>query len=131
MISRFSLVALVAAVALSGCAKNTTGNNEFDAGPAQVSVSHIMTRTDDGSSVFVTVDGKDAGMLNGGQSKDLFLTAGKHTIGGYVSTLFGLGKVTIDPVEVTTANGKVKHVAYEVKRDKPTFTEWTPPPSES
>jgi hypothetical protein len=129
MISRFSPIALFAVAALSGCANKHSYQDDpsFAAGPAQVSVSHVMTRTDDGSSVFVTVDGKDAGTLNGGQSKDLFLTPGKHKIGGYVATLFGLGRVTINPVEVTTAKGEVKHVAYEVKSDKPTFTEWTPP----
>ncbi|RPD99806.1 hypothetical protein BBB56_13235 [Candidatus Pantoea deserta] len=129
MISRFSPIAILAVVALSGCAKKNAAQDDpsFTAGPALVSVSHVKTRTDDGSSVFVTVDGKDAGMLNGGQNKDLFLTPGKHKIGGYVSTLFGLGRVTINPVEITTAQGEVKHVAYEVKSDKPTFTEWTPP----
>ena len=132
MILRFSPIALIAVVALAGCAKKHSYQDDptFTAGPAQVSVSHVMTRTDDGSSVFVTVDGKDAGKLNGGQSKDLFLTPGKHKIGGYVATLFGLGRVTIDPVEINTAKGEVKHVAYEVKSDKPTFTEWTPPSAE-
>ncbi|MBA2815900.1 hypothetical protein [Candidatus Pantoea persica] len=129
MMSRFNPLAVVALVALSGCAKKQASQDDagFTAGSAQVSVSHVRTHADDGSSVFVTVDGKDAGQLNGGQSKDLFLTPGKHKIGGYVATLFGLGRVTINPVEVTTAKGEVKHVAYEVKKDKPTFTEWTPP----
>ncbi|MEZ3498510.1 hypothetical protein [Pantoea sp. KPR_PJ] len=132
MILRFSPIALLAVVALSGCAKKHSYQDDpsFAAGPAQVSVSHVKTRADDGSSVFVTVDGKDAGQLNGGENKDLFLTPGKHKIGGYVATLFGLGRVTISPVEITTAQGEVKHVAYEVKSDKPTFTALSTPPSE-
>ncbi|BAK13905.1 hypothetical protein PAJ_p0038 (plasmid) [Pantoea ananatis AJ13355] len=38
-------------------------------------------------------------------------------------TLFGLGRVTIDPLEVTTSPEDVKKVAYTVTRNKATFVE--------
>ncbi len=124
---RFTLAAAVAAMALTGCAKHPAAEAEtsqaFTSGPAQVSVSHISSRADDGSSVFLTVDGNDAGMLARGESKELRMAPGKHKVGGYVRTLFGFGQVTIQPVEITTEAGQVKRVAYSVQKDKPSFAE--------
>lgn len=122
---RFTFAALTVAALLTGCAKQTLSDtpDEFAAGPTQIDVSHIKTRADDGSSVFLTVDGKDAGKLPNGESMLLHVPAGKHQIGGYVPTLFGMGRVTIAPVEVTTSPQDVKKVAYTVTRNKATFVE--------
>ncbi|MBE5253823.1 MAG: hypothetical protein QRY16_12135 [Enterobacterales bacterium endosymbiont of Blomia tropicalis] len=122
---RFILAAITAATLLAGCAKHSSEDapNEFAAGPTQIDVSHIMTRADDGSNVYLTVDGKDAGELLNGESKLIYVPAGKHTVGGYVPTLFGLGRVTIAPVEITTSPESVKKVAYSVTRNKATFAE--------
>ncbi|WP_422386024.1 hypothetical protein [Izhakiella australiensis] len=88
-------------------------------------MSHIVTRTDDGSEVFVTVDGKEAGELPSGEDKTIHLPPGEHQIGGYVPTLFGYGRVTIEPITVTTTGNDVKNIAYTVAREKPEFTEIT------
>ncbi|MGK3142327.1 hypothetical protein [Pantoea sp. C2G6] len=122
---RFTLAVATAAALLTGCAKHTATDapDEFAAGPTQIDVSHIKTRADDGSSVFLTVDGKEAGKLPNGKSMLLHVPAGKHQIGGYVPTLFGIGRVTIAPVEVTTSPNDVKKVAYTVTRNKATFVE--------
>jgi len=122
---RFTLTVATAAVVLTGCARHgaTDAATDFAAGPTQIDVSHIKTRADDGSNVFLTVDGKDAGELPDGQSKLLHVPAGKHQVGGYVPTLFGLGRVTIAPIEVTTSPDDVKKVAYTVTRNKASFVE--------
>jgi len=123
---RFTLAVATAAVVLTGCARHGATDDaatDFAAGPTQIDVSHIKTRADDGSNVFLTVDGKDAGELPDGQSKLLHVPAGKHQVGGYVPTLFGLGRVTIAPIEVTTSPDDVKKVAYTVTRNKASFVE--------
>ncbi|MEG3111644.1 MULTISPECIES: hypothetical protein [Pantoea] len=122
---RFTLAAITAATLLAGCAKHSSKDapNEFAAGPTQINVSHIVTRADDGSNVYLTVDGKDAGELLNGDSMLIHVPAGKHKIGGYVPTLFGLGRVTIAPVEVTTSPENVKKVAYSVTRNQASFAE--------
>jgi len=122
---RFTLAAVTAAVVLTGCARHAANAapSEFAAGPTQIDVSHIKTRADDGSNVFLTVDGKDAGPLPNGESMLLHVPAGKHQVGGYVPTLFGLGRVTIAPIEVTTSPDDVKKVAYTVTRNKASFVE--------
>ena len=122
---RFTLAVVTAAVVLTGCAKDAASDaaSEFAAGPTQIDVSHIKTRADDGSNVFLTVDGKDAGKLPDGESMLLHVPAGKHQVGGYVPTLFGLGRVTIAPIEVTTSPDDVKKVAYTVTRNKASFVE--------
>lgn len=122
---RFTLAVATAAVVLTGCARHGTTDaaTDFAAGPTQIDVSHIKTRADDGSNVFLTVDGKEAGELPDGQSKLLHVPAGKHQVGGYVPTLFGLGRVTIAPIEVTTSPDDVKKVAYTVTRNKASFVE--------
>ncbi|WP_282499070.1 hypothetical protein [Pantoea stewartii] len=122
----YLFAALAVATALSGCAKKQPAANPADAfaeGQTQIDVSHVITRADDGSHIYLTVDGKDAGELPNGESKVLHVPAGKHEVGGYVRTLFGLGRVTIDPLEVTTSPNDVKKVAYTVTRNKATFVE--------
>nr|CBX80654.1 hypothetical protein predicted by Glimmer/Critica [Erwinia amylovora ATCC BAA-2158] len=109
-----------AAVEVSA-ADATPAVSEFAAGPTQINVSHVITRTDDGSTVILTVDDKEAGMLGRGDSKALFVPAGKHKVGGYVQTLFGLGRVSIQSVDVTTKTDQAVHVAYSVTKNKPAF----------
>ncbi|MEI2264462.1 hypothetical protein [Erwinia sp. CGal63] len=144
MICRFTLAAAVAAIALTGCSSHKKDEpatssitasaanffkptqvsaDDFSTGPTLVNVSHVTSRTDDGSAVYVTVDGKDAGALIRGQSLQLHLPAGEHQVGGYVPTLLGFGRVTIPAVKVTTSPDKVKQVAYSTALKKPAFTE--------
>lgn len=104
-------------------AQPTAAVAPFSSGPTQIDVSHIVTRADDGSTITLTIDGTEAGLLKRGEKRALFVTPGKHKVGGYVQTLFGLGRVTIPPVEITTTPDKVKHVAYSVTRTKPAFAE--------
>lgn len=103
----------------------------FSNGPTVINVSHLVTRTDDGSAVHVTVDGQDAGMLKKGENKEIRVAAGKHEVGGYVQTLFGFGKVTIPAVDVTTDAAKPKNVVYSVSRQRPQFSESATPPDNS
>lgn len=141
MVYRFTLAAITAALTLTGCAKILpTGEqsaaktaekpvaqitqpavNNFTTGSALVTVSHANSRTDDGSTINVTIDGDDAGPLVRGQTTDLHLTPGKHKVGGYVSTLYGYGRVTIPPVEITATQNTVQHITYSMKKNKPTF----------
>ncbi|ORM63624.1 hypothetical protein PRCB_18870 [Pantoea rodasii] len=143
MFSRFTLAALTAALMLTGCARHAAdssataqaeapaaapieNNNipsQFESGPTVINVSHMITRTDDGSSVYLTVDGQDAGLLQKGENKEIRVAEGKHQIGGYVQTLFGFGKVTIASVDITTDTKGPKNVVYSVTRQKPTFSE--------
>ncbi|RRZ95579.1 hypothetical protein [Erwinia sp. 198] len=145
MICRFTLAVAMAAITLTGCTSHkkdepattsitasakdffkgppVVSAEDFSTGPTQVDVSHVTSRTDDGSAVYVTVDGKDAGALIRGQSLQLHLPAGEHQVGGYVPTLLGFGRVTIPAVKVTTTPEKVKKVAYTTGLKKPAFTE--------
>jgi hypothetical protein len=131
MSPRFTLAAIAALIALTGCAKNTTAKQEpdFTSGPTRVTVTHIPTKTDDGTKVFVTVDGSDAGVLATGQSIEVHLPAGKHQVGGYARSL--IGRVTIPPVEVTTSPDSEKYVGYTVAKLKPAFSELNEAPSKA
>ncbi|PPC62183.1 hypothetical protein C1Y41_15525 [Pantoea sp. ICBG 1758] len=152
MLSRFTLASLTAALLLTGCARhhadeiastapaevsaaapieNSNTDTPFASGPTVINVSHLVTRTDDGSAVYVTVDGQEAGMLKKGENKEIRVAAGKHEIGGYVQTLFGFGKVTIPGVDITTDTAKPKHVVYSVTRQRPQFSESSTPPDNS
>ncbi|MBK4784076.1 MAG: hypothetical protein FT714_06880 [Pantoea sp. Pent] len=155
MFSRFTLATLTATLLLTGCARHAASDSSADAaaaeapatasapvenndsaspfasGPTVINVSHLVTRTDDGSSVYVTVDGQEAGLLQKGESKKLRVPAGKHQIGGYVQTLFGFGKVTIPAVDVTTDTNGPKNVVYSVTRQKPQFSESAATPNNS
>lgn len=143
MFSRFTLATLTATLLLTGCASRTAENSataqadtpaaapienentpsQFESGPTVINVSHLVTRTDDGSTIYLTVDGKDAGMLQKGENKEIRVSAGKHQVGGYVQTLFGFGKVTIAAVDITTDPNAPKNVVYSVTRQKPAFSE--------
>ncbi|ORM72473.1 hypothetical protein HA48_14020 [Pantoea wallisii] len=154
MFSRFSLATLTAALLLSGCARHAATDNSasadapapataaapienqdsaspFASGPTVINVSHLVTRTDDGSSVYLTVDGQDAGMLQKGENRLIHVPAGKHQVGGYVQTLFGFGKVTIQAVDITTDANTPKNVVYSVTRQKPQFSETAAAPNNS
>ncbi|WP_428946118.1 hypothetical protein ACQK5W_09280 [Pantoea sp. FN060301] len=121
MIFRFAMAAVTAATLLTGCAPKQTAqvSPEFFNGPTRVNISHLVTQADDGSAVMLTVDGNEAGALTRGESTELRLPPGEHKVGGYVPTLFG--RVTIQPVEITTTPTEVTHIAYSVTRDKPVF----------
>jgi hypothetical protein len=119
---RFTLTAL-AAFSLLGCAKPVTGEPaaDFTTGETLVTVEHAWTRTDDGTTVFITVDGKDAAALKVGESVALRLPKGTYKIGGYARSL--VGKVSVAPVELTTTADGTKAVEYAVTRSKPMFKE--------
>ena len=121
MSSRFALAAIAAVLALTGCAKSKTADQApaFDFGSTRVTVTHVPTKTDDGTKLYVTIDGKDAGALGIGESMELQLPEGKHKVGGYARSL--VGRVTISPVEVATSRDAISHVTYSVANLKPTF----------
>ena len=118
---RFTLAAVAAVLALTGCAKSKTADQApaFDFGSTRVTVTHVPTKTDDGTKLYVTIDGKDAGALGIGESMELQLPEGKHKVGGYARSL--VGRVTISPVEVATSRDVISHVTYSVANLKPTF----------
>ncbi|MCT4703976.1 hypothetical protein MUA02_19155 [Enterobacteriaceae bacterium H20N1] len=122
---RFTLTAL-AAFSLLGCAKPVTGEPaaDFTTGPTLVTVEHAWTRTDDGTTVYVTVDGKDAAALKVGESVALRLPEGTYQIGGYAKSL--IGKVSVAPVKLTTTANSKKAVEYAVTKSKPEFKEVQP-----
>ncbi len=130
---RFTLTAL-AAFSLLGCAKPVTGEPtaDFTTGPTLVTVEHAWTRTDDGTTVYITVNGKDAAALKVGESVALRLPEGTYQIGGYAKSL--VGKVSVEPVKLTTTAGSAKAVEYAVTKSKPRFKEVQPeevtPPAE-
>ncbi|MFB9086775.1 hypothetical protein LU604_11735 [Erwinia tracheiphila] len=127
MIFRFTLAAITAALTLTGCAQRTTSQvQDFASGSSLVTFSHVDSLTDDGSLIMVTVDGKDAEPLVRGETAELHMASGKHKVGGYVSTLLGYGRVTIQAIDVTAVPGQIKHVTYSVVKNKPTFTETAP-----
>ncbi len=118
---RFTLAAVAAVFALTGCAKPKTAEQApaFDFGSTRVTVTHIPTKTDDGTKLYVTVDDKDAGALGVGESLEVKLPEGKHKVGGYARSL--IGRVSISPVDVTTSSDVISHVTYSVADLKPTF----------
>ncbi|TCT90951.1 hypothetical protein EDC48_103140 [Gibbsiella quercinecans] len=138
MINRFTLIAITAALTLTGCAKITAATSaakssvsavltpaeakivDFSTGPTLVSVTHVATPADDGEPIYVTVDGIDAGILAIGQTVELHVSEGKHKIGGYARSL--VGRVTIPAVEVTTEPHTKQHVNYAITRKTPKFT---------
>ncbi|OAT31166.1 hypothetical protein M975_2496 [Buttiauxella brennerae ATCC 51605] len=118
---RFALTAMAAVLALTGCTKSKTADQApaFDFGSSRVTVTHIPTKTDDGTAIYVTIDSKDAGTLGTSESLEVQLPEGKHKVGGYARTL--IGRVTIAPVEVSTSSDVISHVTYSVANGKPTF----------
>ena len=129
MINRFALAAAAAVFVLAGCAKNANDKPvaDFSTGATLVTVTHVPARTADGSTIYVTVDGNDAGALAMGESVALRVPAGSHQIGGYARSL--IGRVTIPPVQVTTTPDSEKHVTYTVMNSKPTFAEQNDAPN--
>lgn len=128
MINRFTLAAVAAAFALTGCVKHSIDEPvaakpapDFSTGPTLVTVTNVPARTADGATLYVTVDGDDAGALTTGESVALRVPAGTHQIGGYARSL--IGRVTIPSVKITTTADSEKHVVYTVMKSKPTFTE--------
>lgn len=123
MIRCFTLTAVAAVFALTGCAKPApTGPvADFSTGNTLVTVTHVPAPTEDGTTVFVTVDGNDAGALEKGGSLTLSIPAGSHDIGGYARSI--IGRVTISPIKVTTNSETVKHIVYTVTKTKPEFIE--------
>ncbi|CAM3867672.1 hypothetical protein RABR111495_16245 [Rahnella bruchi] len=118
---RFTLAAVAAVLALTGCAKTKTADQApaFDFGSTRLTVAHVPTKTDDGTKLYVTIDDKDAGALGTGESLEVQLPEGKHKVGGYARSL--IGRVTIAPVDVATSRDVVSHVTYSVANLKPTF----------
>ncbi|MFU2318996.1 hypothetical protein [Rahnella sp. PCH160] len=117
---RFILAAVAAVFALTGCAKTKTAEQPaFDLGSTRLTVTHVPTKTDDGTKIYVTIDGKDAAALGLGESVEVQLPEGKHKVGGYARSL--IGRVTISPVDVTTSRNDISHVTYSVANLKPTF----------
>lgn len=117
---RFTLAAVAAVFALTGCANTKTAEKPaFDLGSTRLTVTHVPTKTDDGTRIYVTIDGKDAGALGLGESVEVQLPEGKHQVGGYARSL--IGRVTIAPVDVTTSRNDISHVTYSVANLKPTF----------
>ncbi|MFO6296863.1 hypothetical protein [Rahnella selenatireducens] len=117
---RFTLAAVAAVFALTGCANTKTAEKPaFDLGSTRLTVTHVPTKTDDGTQIYVTIDGKDAGALGLGESVEVQLPEGKHQVGGYARSL--IGRVTITPVDVTTSRNDISHVTYSVANLKPTF----------
>lgn len=117
---RFTLAAVAAVFALTGCANTKTAEKPaFDLGSTRLTVTHVPTKTDDGTQIYVTIDGKDAGALGLGESVEVQLPEGKHQVGGYARSL--IGRVTIAPVNVTTSRNDISHVTYSVANLKPTF----------
>ena len=118
---RFAIAAVAAVLALTGCAKSksTDPAPAFDFGSSRVTVTHIPTKTDDGTAIHVTIDNKDAGVLGTGESLEVQLPEGKHKVGGYARTL--IGRVTIAPVEVSSSRDVISHVTYSVTNGKPIF----------
>ena len=118
---RFALTAMAAVLTLTGCTNSKTADQApaFDFGSSRVTVTHIPTKTDDGTAIYVTVDSKDAGTLGTSESLEVQLPEGKHKVGGYARTL--IGRVTIAPVEVSTSSDVISHVTYSVANGKPTF----------
>jgi hypothetical protein len=118
---RFTLAAVAAVLALTGCAKTKTADQApaFDFGSTRLTVAHVPTKTDDGTKLYVTIDDKDAGALGTGESLEVQLPEGKHKVGGYARSL--IGRVTIAPVDVATSRDVISHVTYSVANLKPTF----------
>lgn len=129
MIKRLTLVALATALTLTGCTKHATptAETDFTNGPTLVTVTSVPARTADGETVYVTLDGTDAGTLATGESIELRVPAGSHQVGGYARSL--IGRVTIPSVKITTTPDSAKHVAYTVANRKPTFTELAADPA--
>ena len=61
-------------------------------------------------------------MLKRGEVTSLSVAPGKHKLGGYVRTLFGMGRVTIPALDITTPSWAATKISNAVTKDKPGFT---------
>ena len=116
MIQRIIPFVIGITLLISGCTtqQDKQGTADFSAGATLLKIAHLPSPTADGSSLFITVDGKDAGPLAVNKAILLQLPAGDHQVGGYASSL--IGHVTIPGITVTTSADSPRFVAYQVKR---------------
>lgn len=106
---------------ISGCATQQATQNiaDFSVGATLLKVANLPSQTADGSRLFITVDGQQAGSLPAGKAMLLQLPAGEHQVGGYARSL--IGSVTIPGVNVTTSPDAPRFVAYQIIRNTPRF----------
>lgn len=123
MIQRIIPAVIGVTLLISGCAKKPEpqGVTDFSVGATLLKIAHLPSPTADGSGLFITVDGKEAGALPVGEAMLLQVPAGEHQVGGYARSL--VGRVTIPSLKVTTAADQPRFVAYRVARNTPLFSE--------
>lgn len=123
MIQRITPFVIGITLLISGCAsqQDKQDTTDFNTGSTLLKVAHLASPTADGSSLFITVDGKDAGFLPVGQAVLLHVPEGQHQVGGYARSL--IGHVTIPGITVTTAADSPRFVAYKVTQYDPLFTQ--------
>lgn len=121
MIQRIIPVFIGITLLLSGCAKQQSNQHtaRFTAGTTLLKIAHLPSPIEDGSSLFITVDGKDAGRLKVGKAMLLQVPAGEHEVAGYARSL--IGSVTIPGLKVTTSPDAPRFVAYRVAQHDPLF----------
>ncbi|MBS0848497.1 hypothetical protein [Citrobacter sp. JGM124] len=122
MIQRIAPFLIGITFLINGCANTQDKQSaaDFNDGSTLLKVAHLASPTADGSALFITVDGKDAGFLPVGQAILLHVPAGKHEVGGYARSL--IGHVTIPGITVTTSLDVPRFVAYKVTQYDPLFT---------
>lgn len=122
MIQRILPVVIGITLLISGCAKKQDQQESvnFTLGATMLKVAHLPSPIADGSDLFITVDGKDAGLLPTGEAMLLQVPAGEHEVGGYARSL--IGRVTIPSLKVTTVADQPRFVAYRVARNTPLFS---------
>ncbi|MCS3433125.1 hypothetical protein [Klebsiella sp. BIGb0407] len=122
MIQRILPVVIGLSLLISGCAKKQEPQDSvsFSMGATLLKVAHLPSPIADGSDLFITVDGKEAGQLPVGEAMLLQVPAGEHEVGGYARSL--IGRVTIPGLKVTTVADQPRFVAYRVARNTPLFS---------
>lgn len=122
MIQRILPVVIGIALLISGCAKKQEPQDSasFTMGATLLKVAHLPSPIADGSDLFITVDGKEAGQLPTGEAMLLQVPAGEHEVAGYARSL--IGRVTIPGLKVTTVADQPRFVAYRVARNTPLFS---------
>lgn len=122
MMQRILPVVIGITLLISGCAKKQEQQEgaSFSMGATLLKVAHLPSPIADGSDLFITVDGKEAGLLPVGEAMLLQVPAGEHEVAGYARSL--IGRVTIPGLKVTTAADQPRFVAYRVARNTPLFS---------
>lgn len=122
MIQRILPVVIGISLLISGCAKKQVQQESasFSMGATLLKVAHLPSPIADGSGLFITVDGKEAGQLPVGEAILLQVPAGEHEVGGYARSL--IGRVTIPSLKVTTVADQPRFVAYRVAKNMPLFS---------